>query len=222
MEPKDLVASLDRSLARLRVDQIDVFQLHGIFPQNYRVVADRYLPALLKQRDEGKFRFLGISESYSRDPFHEMLAMALDDDCFDTVMAGYNLHSPAAARTVFPRCVEQDVGVIGMVPVQRTLCQPDLLEERIRDATARGLIAENALDAVRPLDWLLSDEVASLPVAGYKFAAADPAVATILSGTSKLDHFRENLAAILGPPLPPEHMDRLHAIFGRVEEPPGS
>ena len=219
MEPPDLVASLDRSLSRLGVEQIDIFQLHAIFPQNYRSMTDRFMPTLVEQRKSGKFRFLGVTESYSMDPRHEMLPMALEDDFFDTVMAGYNLLSPAPARTVFPQCLARDAGVIGMVPVRRSLCRPDHLEERIRYAKSRGFIAPDALSDTKPLDWLLRNGVGSLPAAGYKFAAAHPAIGTVLSGTANLEHFKENLKAILGPPLPEEDMDRLQAIFGRVEEP---
>jgi aryl-alcohol dehydrogenase-like predicted oxidoreductase len=219
MKPPDLVASLDGSLSRLGVESIDIFQLHGIFPRDYRSMADRFMPTLVEQRKAGKFQFLGVTESYSMDPRHEMLPMALDDDFFDTVMVGYNLLSPAPARTVFPQCLALDAGVIGMVPVRRSLCRPDHLEERIRYAKAHGFIAPDALSDKKPLDWLLRDGVSSLPAAGYKYAAAHPAVGTVLSGTANLEHFEENLKAILGPPLPAEDMERLHAIFGRVEEP---
>ena len=38
-----LTQSLERSLQRLGVDYVDVFQLHGVAPQAYRPVVERFL-----------------------------------------------------------------------------------------------------------------------------------------------------------------------------------
>ena len=63
-----VVASLDASLKRLGLDYVDVFQLHAVPPAAYDHVRDMVVPALLRQRDKGKFRFLGITETAPNDP----------------------------------------------------------------------------------------------------------------------------------------------------------
>src|SRR6266852_9068293 len=46
----DLRASLEHSLDALRTDYVDVFYLHGIGPQPYEAVSERYLPELNKAK----------------------------------------------------------------------------------------------------------------------------------------------------------------------------
>ena len=180
------------------------------------------MPTLIKLKEQGKFRFVGISETYGRDNRHEALPMALADNVFDTAMVGYNLLSPTPEHVVLPMCREKNVGVICMVPVRRSLSRPELLRERIAGAVRSGLIPRGALPEEDPLGWLVKGEVTSLPAAGYKYAAAHPAIGTVLTGTANIAHLEENLAAILGPPLPKEDMVRLRSIFGQVWEPLGN
>jgi len=145
---------------------------------------------------------------------------ALEDDLFDTMMVGYNMLSPGAEE-VLPACREKDVGVICMVAVRRGLSRPEYLLERLGEAGERGVIDRDALPAEDPLGWLVRGHVESLPAAGYKFAAAHPAVATVLSGTASVEHLEANVRAILGPPLPEEDAARLRQVFGKVREPLG-
>jgi len=63
VSPEDVVASVERSRERLRVDVIDIVQFHGVKPGDYRRVMENLLPTAQKLRDQGKFRFLGISET---------------------------------------------------------------------------------------------------------------------------------------------------------------
>lgn len=222
VEPEDVVASVERSLERLQMDYIDVLQFHGVRPHHYQEAMEKLWPTVVKLKEQGKCRFVGITETYGEDHTHEMLPMALKDDVFDTAMVGYNMISPTPEHEILPQCQKQNVGVICMVAVRRALSRPDYLKEQIADAVHRGLIAEGALPCEDPLGWLLSEGVTSLPAAGYKYVNAHPAMGTVLSGTANIDHLEENVKAILGIPLPQEHMDRLRTVFGNVWEPLGN
>ena len=217
-----VTASVEHSLERLRTDAIDVLQFHGVAPEHYREAVDQLMPAVIRLREQGKIRFVGISETYARDPKHEMIAEALADGHFDTAMVGYNLLSPTAEHEALPLCQAKDVGVICMVAVRRALSRPDVLLENLGDVRERGLIDRDSLPAEDPLGWLVKGQVASLPAAGYKFAAAHPAISTVLTGTARIAHLEANVDAILGPGLPDEDMARLHDLFGEVWEPLGN
>lgn len=220
--PEAAVESVERSLKRLRVETIDVMQFHGVKPNDYQRTIEIFVPVMVRLQEQGKFRFLGVSETYSQDPRHEMFPMALKDDLFDTAMVGYSLLSPTPEHRVLPMCRERNVGVICMVAVRRALSRPEVLKERIVDAAAQGLIAPGALPDDDPLGWLVRDHVGSLPAAGYKYVAAHPAVSTVLTGTANIRHLEDNVEAILGPPLPEEDMARLRSVFGEVWEPLGN
>ncbi len=221
-KPEDVVSSVERSLARLRVDAIDIMQFHGVKPEDYARTMELFLPVMSRLREQGKFRFLGVSETYSLDPGHEMFPMALADDYFDTAMVGYNMISPTAEHALLPMCQEKNVGVICMVAVRRALSKPEVLAERIAYAKGKGLIERDSVPADDPLGWLVKGHVTSLPAAAYKYVASHPAMGTVLTGTAIIEHLEANVKAILGPPLPEEDMARLRGIFGAVWEPLGN
>ena len=213
-----LKESLHRSLRRLGVDCIDLFQFHGIQPELYDHVVDRYLGEAQRWQRQGKVRFLGITERYSSDGAHRMLGQALADDHFDSIMVGYNLLAPGAEREILPAAQKRDVGVMVMFAVRRALSDPRRLEKVIAGLKERGLLAQGAVPDQRPLDWLLRPGVESVTAAAYKFAAAHPAVSSVLTGTANRSHLEANTEAMLGTPLAPEDRDRILDLFGHVEE----
>ena len=79
-----------------------MFQFHGVQTRLYEPVMERFLPEARRWQEQGKFRFLGITENYRSDGTHEMLQQALTDDHFDTMMVGYNLLAPNAEQIVLP------------------------------------------------------------------------------------------------------------------------
>ena len=222
VSPDDVVASVERSLKRLQTDYVEVLQFHGVRPQQYRTVMERLLPTVLKLRDQGKCRWIGITEQYGEDGAHEMLRMALQDNHFATAMVGYNMLNQSADRLVYPQCLEHNVGVFIMFAVRRVLAVRERLEETVADLKQRGLVAPDALPDARPLDWLIHGNVDSVPSAAYKFTAMHPAVSTVLSGTANLEHFESNLRALEDPTLPDADYARLHDLFGQVTDPIGN
>jgi aryl-alcohol dehydrogenase-like predicted oxidoreductase len=214
-----LEQSLERSLQRLGLDHVDVFQLHGIEPQRYAAIKERFLPVLERAQAAGKCRFIGITETFGADGSKAMLPMALADDVWDTIMIGYNMLTlnPAEPK-ILPLAAERNVGVLVMCAVRRAIARPDKLAEVIRDLKARGKLAADALPDEDPLGWLVHDAVDSVPSAAYKYVAANPAVSTVLTGTANRAHFDDNVRAILGPPLPATDTARLQALFGKVGE----
>jgi len=66
--PETAVLSLERSLKELGTDYIDVYQLHGVAPRGYDHALQVLAPALLREKEKGKFRHLGITETAPGDP----------------------------------------------------------------------------------------------------------------------------------------------------------
>ena len=214
----EVTASVEGSLARLGVDAIDLLQFHGMIPELFDEVVETQLPTAIRLLEQGKCRFLGMSENYSRDHHHEAVRRGLEVETIDAMMIAYSILSPSAGELVFDRCLERKVGVIDMVAVRRGLSRPEHLRRRIREAVERGVIDAGSVDLGDPLGWLLEGDVPSLPAAGYKFAASHPAVSTVLTGTANIGHLEANAAAVNGPPLSPEAMARIRRVFGRVRE----
>jgi L-galactose dehydrogenase len=214
----ELVEQVERSLRRLQVETIDIFQFHGVRPTEYAGVIEKLFPVAEKLKAQGKIRFIGASEMFSVDSKHKMVQRALVDGHFDTVMVGYNLLNQSSERTVFPLCREKNIGVLIMFAVRKALSDLEHLRQVIANLKSRRVIPADALPDEDPLGWLVRDHVESMPAAAYKFVAAHPAVSTILTGTANIDHFRSNVNAILGEPLPDTDMQRLRKIFGPIDE----
>ena len=191
--------SVERSLRRLGTDHLDIIQLHAVPPEHFSAAVDRLLPALLRHRDAGKVRFIGITEAPLVDHEHETLSRAVDHGAFDAVMVAYSLVHPNAGRSLLALAMDHGTGVIGMMATRGGLGRPATLERRLRDAKRRGIIADDALPDLGAVDWLFpGDGHGSLAANAYAFVAAHPAVATVLTGTADIDHLRDNVRAVLG------------------------
>lgn len=213
---QELVESLERSLQRLGTDHVEVLQLHGVTPQWYEQVRDRFVPVLLRLREQGKVRFLGLTESFGVNDQWETLRRALADDIFDTLMVGYNLLTPGPEDAVLPEALRRDVGILVMCAVRRKIGRPDQLAALIADLKAEGALPPDALPDAGPLDWLIHDGVTSVTDAAYKYAIGQPGVSCVLTGTANIDHLEANVRAATSGPLPDADRQRLRGIFGPV------
>ena len=217
-----VVASCERSLQRLQTDVIDLFQFHGLVPGNYHEAVERLYPTVQRLQQQGKIRFIGVTEYFYRDPGHEMLKAALRDDLWDALMVKYGILNMSAEREVLPQARAQNVGVINMSAVRVKMTRPEKLAEMIAKWKSQGLLAEDSLPPEAPLDFLIHDDVCSIVDAGYRFGASDEAVSTVLIGTGNLEHLEANVASVLGPPLPEGDVRQLRELFGQIvqsEEP---
>ncbi|MGH2352458.1 MAG: aldo/keto reductase, partial [Chloroflexota bacterium] len=212
----ELVETVERSLRRLQMEHVDVLQLHGVPADWYDRVRDRFVPAAKRLQEQGKFRFLGLTETFAFDDHHETLTRGLVDDLYDTMMVGYNLLSPMPEEHVLPEAKRRDVGILVMCAVRRAIARPAQLEALITALKDRGELPQDALPAKGPLDWLVHDGVASVPAAAYKFAAGHPGVSCVLTGTANERHLEENVESILGDPLPEADRQRLVDLFGPI------
>lgn len=217
LAPGMLRASVERSLRRLRLESIDVLQVHGCRPAWLAPTLATLGEELEQLRHEGKFRFLGAGETILEDATHAMVPAAVDTGRFDQALIGYHLLSPSAEREALPACAQRDVGVVAMVAVRRALREPAFLRELLAAAVARGEIDPDEVEPRNPLGWLLDDDSPTLALAGLRFAVSHPAVACVIAGTLNLDHLRENIAAVNASPLAPEKLARLRGLFRRAD-----
>ncbi|HTT78609.1 MAG TPA: aldo/keto reductase [Stellaceae bacterium] len=215
--PERAVASLDRSLQELGTDYIDVYQLHGIAPHAYdhafRVIA----PALLREKEKGKFRHLGITETAPGDPEHEMVRHASPDGVWDVAMIAFHMMHQNAREFVFPLTRQCGVGTLLMFAVRNIFSQPGRLAATLRDLAADGLVPPALADAPDPLGFLVHDGGASSVIdAAYRFVRHEEGVDVVLFGTGDQAHLRSNIASLLKPPLPAADRARLAELFGHL------
>lgn len=221
--PEKFRANLELSLKALGTDYIDLYHLHGVRPNEVEHCRNVLIPEMKKFQEEGKIRFLGITERFIEDPQHVMFSDLLEENHFDVVMIGFSLLNPSARHRLIPITQKFDVGTLIMFAVRRALSDPEALGELLDGLIERGEIDPSQIDKADPLGFLPAHpEVKSVIEAAYRFCRHEPGAHVALTGTSSIDHLKENVDAILAPPLPPEILERLEAIFGKVDSVSGN
>jgi aryl-alcohol dehydrogenase-like predicted oxidoreductase len=219
----ELRQGLEQSLRRLRTDYVDVYHLHGVRPEHYSYAHDTLAPVLLKLREEGKIRAVGITEAFIPDPGHQTLQKAMEADCWDVMMVGFNLLNPSARYRVFPKTRAQNIGVLGMFAVRRALSQSAHLKALLADLKQRGLVDSTSCDDDDPLGFLTQrGKATTIPEAAYRYCRHEPGIHVILTGTGNVDHLKANVASILKGPLDQADLQRLEAMFGKVDSVSGN
>ena len=204
---------MEASLKRLNTDYIDIYNLHGVSPDDYVYLRDEILPTFEALRQEGKIRFVGVSEMFGKDTPHEMLRQSLPDDLWDVVMVGFNILNQSA-RNIFQLTQEKDVAVQIMYAVRRALSQPEKLIEAIRILVDAGELSPEDLDIENPLGFVLEESDASSVVdAAYRFCRYEPGVHVVLSGTGNPEHLQSNIDSLSRGPLPDALVEKLRHIF---------
>ncbi|HEX3573936.1 MAG TPA: aldo/keto reductase [Rhodopila sp.] len=212
-----VIASLDASLKRLRLDYVDVFQLHAVPPAAYDHVRDAIAPALLKQRDKGKFRFLGITETAPNDPEQNMLGRAMRDPCWDTAMVAFHLMDQVARTQVFPHTLANRIGTLMMFAVRGIFARPAQLAATVKQLAASGQVPAWLAQTDDPLGFLVHPNGAtSITDAAYRYVRHEPGVDVVLFGTGDAGHLRTNIDSILKPPLPQADREKLQALFSHL------
>ncbi len=220
-DPSSLVESTERSLKRLNTDVIDIMQIHGILPGRYQDIAERYAGTLLRIKEQGKARLIGFTEMMTEDPRHTVPLTGLNEhpDVWDAIMLKYGILNQCAAQEVLPLAQQHGTAILNMAPVRYTLPRREEYEQLLNNWREEGEIDVDHPKLRDGLDWLINDDVPSIISAGYKFAADHPGISTVISGTSKIGHLEDNVAAFEYPTLPPDDAETLRRLLGNSAAP---
>jgi aryl-alcohol dehydrogenase-like predicted oxidoreductase len=148
--PEHLREACEGSLRRLKVDRIDLYQLHRIDPQ---VPAEESLGALAELKEEGKIRYVGLSEVGV-----EAIKRAREIVPLASVQNRYNL-TDRGSEAVLDLCEREGLGFIPWAPLAkgtlaRRVGQQRGPAQRFAMAIARRVprrVASSATGAARAL-----------------------------------------------------------------------
>jgi aryl-alcohol dehydrogenase-like predicted oxidoreductase len=229
----DAVAkSLEGSLARLHLDQVDIFHLHNAITEtgggealSVRQVLGDVVPALERLRQQGKTRFLGLTAIGDTAALHQVI----DARAFDSAQVVYNMLNPSAAAglpanypaqdygRLFDHTTAAGVGVVGIRVLAGGALSGSAERHPIASPPPEPIGSARSYDAdvvrARRLMPLVKEGFApSLTEAATRFALSHPAMGTILVGMATPQQFEDALAAVQQGPLPPAALDRLTAL----------
>jgi aryl-alcohol dehydrogenase-like predicted oxidoreductase len=227
-----ITTSLEGSLARLKLDRVDIFHLHNQITEtgggaalSVRQVLDDVVPAFERLRQQGKIRFLGMTAIGDT----AALRQVIEARAFHSAQVVYNMLNPSAAEALpanypaqdygrlFDKTQEAGVGVVGI----RVLAGGALSGSAERHPIAgpapepigSALRYDADVDRARRLLPLIEEGFASsLTEAATRFALSHPAMGTILIGMATPQQFEHALAAVEKGPLPRAALDRLSTL----------
>ncbi len=163
-----LIQCVEMSLRRLKLDRIDLYQLHRIDP---RTPLEESLGALRQMQEQGKIRHIGLSEVTPAEIEQAEMIVPIV-----TVQNRYSLADRRHEETL-NYCERRGIAFLPWYPY----AGGKLLKPDHPAATVLGQIAQrhNATPAQLSLAWLLQRSPVLLPI----------------PGTSKVAHLEENIAA---------------------------
>jgi pyridoxine 4-dehydrogenase len=163
-----LIQCVEMSLRRLKLDRIELFQLHRIDP---RTPLEESLGALRRMQEQGKIRHIGLSEVTPAEIEEAQKIVP--------IVSVQNRYSLADRRheLTLDWCAQRSIAFLPWYPMAAgKMLKPDHpLSQILTQLSGRY----NATPAQLSLAWLLHRSPAMLPI----------------PGTSKVKHLEENVAA---------------------------
>ena len=165
--------SIDISLERMRVDHLDIVFCHDIEFVEMDQIVEETIPALRKQVEKGKVRFIGVS-GYPMKIFTEMLERA----DLDVVLSynHYTLQNDMALSLVEP-CREKNVGLINAAPFSARLLTNAVLPEWHK---ATPEVREVAAKAAK----YCADHGSDIAKLALQYSVANSAFASCVTGSA--------------------------------------
>jgi aryl-alcohol dehydrogenase-like predicted oxidoreductase len=192
--------AVEKSLARLKTDYIDLYQLHTPDPVT---PIEETLAALDDLVTEGKVRYLGhsnLSGWQIADAAHA--ARASGRTPFISAQNHWSLLERAAEREVVPASIHFGLGVLPYFPLASGLLTGKVRRgqgipagTRLAEPRRAGYVTEAKLDAVEQLiGWGEEQGVSILEIA-IGGLAARPGCASVIAGATSAEQVRANAAA---------------------------
>ena len=153
--PEYLKKCVDASLKRLRLERIELYQLHRVDP---KVPMEDSLGALKEMRDAGKIRHLGLSEVDT-----EEIARARKIVPIATVQNRYNL-ADRKWENVLRYCEKERLGFMPWAPVGGN--------QSLKDSALEKVAQEQKASVYQiAIAWLLAHSPVMLPIPGTSSVA---------------------------------------------------
>ncbi|WP_319500931.1 aldo/keto reductase [uncultured Draconibacterium sp.] len=118
-DAKTVQEHLEGSLRRLKVDQIDLYQVHAIStPDDVdNRINNGVLDVLLKAKQEGKIKYLGFTGHQNPYAHTRMLEKTETSDIFDAVLMPVNLLDASYysfIENVMPKVLDRNMGILSI------------------------------------------------------------------------------------------------------------
>jgi aryl-alcohol dehydrogenase-like predicted oxidoreductase len=214
---KHILSAIDASLERLKMDYVDLYQIHRWDP---RTPIAETMEALHEVVRAGKARYIGASSMFAWQFAKAQNAAERHGwTRFVSMQNHYNLIYREEEREMIPQCLEQGVGVIPWSPLARGVLAGNRTREGGRLTTRSD--SDQFADYLysQPTDFDVVERVAEIAAARDVTSAQvalawllhKPGVTAPIVGATKPGHLQDALAA--------EQLTLSEEEISRLEEP---
>jgi 1-deoxyxylulose-5-phosphate synthase len=215
---KAILSELNKSLKRLGMDYVDLYQIHRF---DYDTPLEETLETLDDVVRAGKVRYLGASSMHAWQ-FMKALGLQRKNGWaqFISMQNYYNVIYREEEREMMPLCVSEGVGSIPWSPLARGRLARPWSDEPQTDRAKTDAFAKGLYDKTVAQDKPIIDRVneiakeRGLPPSQIALAwvMSKPAVASPIVGATKPQHLDDAIAAV-SVKLSPEEITRLEELY---------
>ncbi len=216
---KHIMRSIDRSLQRLGVDYVDLYQIHRF---DYETPIEETLDALNDVVRAGKALYLGASSMFAWQ-FMKMLDFQRNNGLaqFISMQNHYNLIYREEEREMLPLCASEKIGVIPWSPLARGFLagnrkrgegKGETLRAKTDDYAHKIYYADSDYTVVDRLTEIAQHKGAKNAQVALAWVLAKPGISAPIIGASKPEHLDDAVAA-LAIKLSPEEIKALEQSY---------
>ena len=175
-----------RSLQRLRAENVDLLQLHNVSR------ASQSLSQFQEWKAAGRCRYVGITSTFSAD--YNAMEAIIRREKPDFVQVDYSMDNRAAEKRILPAAVDAGAAVLTAMPFGRT--------SLFRAVKGKSLP-----------DWAKDFDAATWGQFFLKFLLGNKQVTAVIPGTGNADHMIDNLGAARGRLPDAQQRERMAALL---------
>ncbi|MSU68348.1 MAG: aldo/keto reductase [Opitutaceae bacterium] len=203
---KRVAESVDVSLHRLRTDHLDIVLCHDIEFAPMQQIVDETIPALRKQVQAGKVRYIGFS-GYPQKIFR-FICDQMDVDCVLSYNQ-YTLQNTRFADETVPYLKAKRIGVMNAGPFSARLLTNAPLPVWLKEP-------ENVKAAARKAAEHCAKKGVDIAKLALQFSLANPDITTTVSGSANPQNIR-NWAKWAAEPIDQQLLAEVQGIFAPVK-----
>jgi len=212
----DVAAAIEASLRKLKVDYVDLYQVHGWWDHKYPI--EETMGAMARVRDQGKARFIGVC-NFNAEQVKRTLAIT----AFHSNQILYNMFRRETEAEHIPSCKAQGVGVIAHTAMAHGLLSGHMRsgqkfakdDYRSRLDRFQGKVFEQCLQVAARLDGVAKDKGISLVQLALAWILRKDAVSSLLAGAKRPSQIDEQMTAP-GMVFSDEELKRIDSILKDV------
>ena len=197
---KHILSAIDASLTRLKMDYVDLYQIHRFDPN---VPIEETMGALDEVVRSGKARYIGASSMHAwQFAKAQHAADAIGGTRFISMQNHYNLVYREEEREMIPQCLDLGVGVIPWSPLARGLLAGTRTRDGERlttrsstDPFADYLYSEQDFDVIDVVAEVASERSVSMAQIALAWVLSKPGVTSPIVGATKIGHISDAIAA---------------------------